>query len=66
MYRNVDAELKRVGKNRGDLAKFLKRSPSTISLKLNGKADITLREAKEIKMYVKTNMPLEELFSTDF
>lgn len=62
MFRNVEAELKRKGMTQMDLAKALKLSPSTISLKLNGKAIITLSEAKKVKEMLKVDMPIEELF----
>ncbi|MEG1761441.1 MAG: helix-turn-helix transcriptional regulator [Hydrogenoanaerobacterium sp.] len=63
MFRNVDAELKRNGMTRGDLARALNLNPSTMSLKLNGKALITLDEAVKVKEILKVNMPVEELFS---
>lgn len=65
MYWNVDAEIKRNGINRGILANLLEISPSTMSMKLNGKSIITLAEAKKIKKVLNTNMPLEDLFYTD-
>lgn len=66
MFKNVDAELKRSGMTRGDLAKALELSPSTVSSKLNGKGIITLSEAKKIKKVLNVNMPIEELFDTTF
>ena len=62
MYRNVDAELKRKGMTRGDLAKKLKSAPSTLSLKFSGKSSITLDEAKRIKEILEVDIPLEILF----
>ena len=35
---------------------------ATLSLKLNGKAPITLNEARKIKQILGTNMTIEELF----
>lgn len=66
MFKNLDAELKRSGMTRGDLAKALNLASSTMSLKLNGKAIITLSEAKKIKKILNVDMPIEELFSTTF
>ena len=63
MYRNVDAELKRNGMTRGELAVALNVAPSTLSFKLNGKTIITLGEAKRIKEILGTDMPLEVLFA---
>lgn len=61
-YRNVDAELKRIGKTRGSLAEYLNINQSTLSFKLNGKSIITLAQALEVKKFLGTDMPLEELF----
>lgn len=38
---------------------------STLSLKLNGKASITLKEAVQIKKILDVDIPLEELFVED-
>lgn len=65
MFRNVDAELKKAGLNRGQLAKKMKMRPSTMSLKLNEKTIVTLNEAKTIKKILKSKLPLEELFESD-
>lgn len=64
MYKNVDAELKRNGMTRGELAVALNVAPSTLSFKLNGKSIITLDEAKRIKEILGVDMPLEVLFAT--
>lgn len=63
MFRNVDAELKRNGMTRGDLAKALGVRPSTMSLKLNGKSIIPLTQALKIKEILNTDLPLEQLFT---
>lgn len=62
MYRNLDAEMKRNNITRGNLASALHITASTMSLKLNGKSNISLKEAAAIKKIVGTEMPLEELF----
>lgn len=61
-YSNLEAEMKRQDITRGDLAKQLNLTPTTMSLKLNGKAKLTLAEAIHIKKIVKTDIPLEDLF----
>ncbi len=38
---------------------------STVSLKLQGKAPLTLNEAKAIKAILKSTLPIEELFKTE-
>jgi hypothetical protein len=45
-----------------DVSSNLGGTISTWSQKLNGKAPITLNEAKAFKRLVKANVPLEELF----
>lgn len=62
MYRNLDAELKRKDITRGELAKKMNLTPSTMSLKLNGKSDISLKEAMQIKSIIGVDIPIEELF----
>jgi len=62
MYPNFNAELARLGWTRGDLACKMNVTSSTISLKLNGKSPITLREAKELKKAINSDLPLEILF----
>lgn len=62
MYPNLNAELARIGLSRVALATLIGRTPSTLSLKLAGKAPITLKEAAKIKECIGTDMMLEELF----
>lgn len=62
MYRNAKAAMVKVGLILEDLSSNLGGTVSTWSLKLNGKAPITLNEAKAFKRLVKTDKPLEELF----
>ena len=52
MYPNLDAELARKKITRTQLAKILKVNPGTLSLKLNGKAPLTLTECIKIKQAV--------------
>lgn len=62
MYPNCKAELARQDITLDKLAKVLGVTMTTVSLKLNGKYPLTLREAKAIKTFLKVDMPLEELF----
>ena len=62
MFNNVDAELKRKGMTRGNLATALEMSPSTMSLKLNGKSPISLEEARKIQAILAVDLTLDELF----
>lgn len=62
MYRYVEAALKLKNMTQGDLARLLNITPSTLSLKLNGKSPLTLNEAKEIKRVLEVEQPLDTLF----
>jgi transcriptional regulator with XRE-family HTH domain len=62
MYPNCKAELARQGVTLEKLAEELDLTISTVSLKLNGKYPLTLREAKIIKTFLKVDIPLEVLF----
>lgn len=42
----------------------IRRTVSTMSMKLTGKADLLLREAITIKQILGTNTPIEILFQT--
>lgn len=62
MYPNLEAELKRKNIKRQKIGEILNLSQSTISQKLTGQYDIKLKEAKEIKEFLKVDIPLEILF----
>ena len=65
MFRNLEAEIARQKLKKADLAKDLGVTPSTLSLKLNGRAPISLDEILKIKKILKTNESVEYLFATD-
>lgn len=62
MYRTAKSEMMKRGLTLGDVAPLMEISVGTLSLKLNGKYPITLKEAKQFKEIVKSDLPLEELF----
>ena len=62
MYPNCKAELARQDITLEKLAKVLGLALTTVSLKLNGKYQLTLREAKAIKKFLNVDIPLEILF----
>ena len=62
MYRNAKAEMVRSGITLATLAEKLGGTVGTWSLRLNGKADITLKMAKRFKELVRSELTLEELF----
>lgn len=65
MYRNLEAELARSGLTKQKLAQGIGCTPSTLSMKLSGKAPITLAEAAQIKLIINVDMPIEELFAIE-
>lgn len=62
MYSTLKAEMARKNMRIKDLAMHLNEATSTISKKVNGHVDFTLKEAKAIKEILSVDMPLEELF----
>lgn len=65
MFSNLDAEMARKKMTRASLAKKMHKSPTTLSLKLNGKAPITLTECIEIKNAIGTEYTIDYLFATE-
>ena len=65
MYHNLDAEMARAKITRNMLAKQIGRTPTTLSLKLNGKAPLTLAECIEIKNAVNPDCTVDYLFATE-
>lgn len=64
MFRNLEAEIKRQGLTKFKLASLLHMRPSTLSQKLNGKSDFTLKEAFKIQQILKAEtISLEILFN---
>lgn len=64
MFCNLEAELARRGLSKKELALCLGCTPSTLSMKLNGKSPISLYEAAKIKAILGTDIPLEILFES--
>ncbi len=65
MYPNVRAEMARKKLNQEDVATAWDKTIGTVSLKLQGKFEITLREARILKDLLQTNLSIEELFETE-
>ena len=65
MYPNLEAELKRRRIRRSDLAKRLGVGISTISEKMQGKSDFSIRMAFEIQQLVGQDIPIETLFAKE-
>lgn len=62
MYRNLEAEISRKQITRQELAKQLNLAISTLSQKLSGKSEISLRLARKIKLILEVDIPIEVLF----
>lgn len=65
MYNTLRAEMARKGITSSNIATVLKKTKSTISLKINGKNDFTLREAVKIRDFLGVDMSIDELFKEE-
>lgn len=65
MFPNLDAEMARKKITRAALAEKINKTPTTLSLKLNGKAPLTLNECVEIKNAVNPECTVDYLFETE-
>ena len=65
MYHNLDAEMARRKITRAMLAEKIGKTATTLSLKLNGKAPLTLSECIEIKNAVNPECTVDYLFATE-
>lgn len=63
MFRNLNAEMARKGITSTYLARMLGMTPTTLSLKLNGKSELSLKQAVQIKAILGVDIPLEVLFA---
>ena len=65
MYRNLEAEMARAGITQGRLAEELRITPTTLSLKLNGKSNLSLQKCVKIKRFLKSEETLDYLFAAE-
>lgn len=65
MFPNLDAEMARRKMTRLVLAEKIHKTPTTLSMKLNGKAPLTLAECIEIKNAVDPDSTVDYLFATE-
>lgn len=65
MFPNLNAEMARRKITQVLLAEKIKRTPTTLSLKLGGKAPITLAECIEIKNAIDERLSVDYLFATE-
>lgn len=65
MYKNLDAEMARIGISKKDLAKFLNQRYPTVVDKTNGKSRFRLDEAMAIKKRFFPDKSIEYLFEAE-
>ena len=65
MYPNLDAEMARRKITQLSLSEKIHKTPTTVSMKLNGKAPLTLPECIEIRDAIGSEFSIEYLFSTE-
>lgn len=65
MYPNLEAELARARITQNELARHLGITPTTLSFKLNGKSQLSLKECVEIKRFLNSCATVDYLFATD-
>ena len=65
MYGNLQAEMARKNISRREIARQLGITATTLSLKLNGKSNLTLDECVRIKKIIGTDESLDYLFQTE-
>lgn len=65
MYNNLEAEMARIKMTQAQLAKELGITATTLSLKLNGKSNLSLKECMKIKQVLGTELPVDYLFAEE-
>ena len=71
VYPNLKAEIARSGLTYNEILERGKKDGrldctiSTLSLKINGKAEFTLNESMALKEIIGTDLPLNELFKNE-
>lgn len=65
MYPNLDAEMARKKITRAALANLIHMTASTLSMKLNGKATLTLLECIKIRDAVDESLEIDYLFASE-
>ena len=65
VFPNLEAEMARSKITQAKLADILGITPTTLSFKLNGKSNLSLKECVEIKRNAFPDKTLDYLFATD-
>lgn len=63
MYSNLEAEMARYKITQAQIAKELGITATTLSLKLNGKSNLSLKECVKIKQILGTDVSVDYLFA---
>ena len=66
MYSILRYEMEKIGMTQGELAKKVWLTQNGLSRRMTGKTEFTLMEAVAIKEALGSDLPLEQLFSTQF
>ena len=64
LFKELEAEMVLKGLTQGQVAKEMGITPTTLSLKLNGKSPISLRECMQIKNIIGSSKTIDVLFCT--
>lgn len=65
MFHNLEVELAKARINRCKLAELIGVTPTTLSLKLNGKSGLSLKECVAIKKALKSEESIDYLFASE-
>jgi transcriptional regulator with XRE-family HTH domain len=65
LFPNLDAEMARRKITRNALAERIHKTLTTLSMKLNGKAPLTLKECIEIRDEVNSDCTVDYLFTVE-
>lgn len=64
-FHNLEIEMARARKTQNELADALGITPTTLSFKLNGKSEISLKECIAIKKELQTEKSVDYLFAEE-
>lgn len=64
-YHNLEVEMAKARKTQNELAQILGITPGTLSLKLNGKSELSLKECITIKYALHSEKTIDYLFSEE-
>lgn len=65
VYHNLEIEMAIARKTQNELANALGITPTTLSLKLNGKSELSLKECIRIRQILQTSKTVDYLFAEE-